>query len=242
MTTTNAILKFASIQGGTFQRKDLLFFVANHNPDIKKRAIDLQLRRLVASGVVFRKRRGVYSIEENSLPEFIYKPSEKEKAMFMKLRTLFPFLKMCIWSPKVLSSFMLHVPNIGYCFLDVEKDGMESVFNALQGMNHERKILLLPSPTDCERYLTGTDAIVVRKLIGESPLTEVEGCIVPRIEKILVDAIDDNELLFASGSEIYNIYQYALERNNVNLNKLMRYASRRNRKEKVKQILNTIKQ
>ena len=93
---------------------------------------------------------------------------------------------------------------------------------------------------DCDRYLTGTDAIVVRQLIGQSPLTEVDGCTVPRIEKILVDAIGDNELFFASGSEIYNIFEYTRERNHVNMSKLMRYASRRNRKTKVEIIINSI--
>lgn len=135
---------------------------------------------------------------------------------------------------------MLHIPDIGFIFVDVEKDGMEPVFHALQGMNLGRNILLAPSPKDCDRYLTGTDAIVVRQLISQSPLKEVDGCIVPLIEKILVDAIGDNELLFASGSEIYNIYEYAREKNRVNMKKLLRYASRRNRKDKVEKIINTI--
>ena len=103
------------------------------------------------------------------------------------------------------SSFMLHVPNIGYLFVDVEKDGMESVFHALQEMGLNRNVLLSPSAAGCDHYLTSTDAIIVRQLIGQSPLTEVDGCAVSRIEKILVDAIGDNELLFASGFEIYNI-------------------------------------
>lgn len=240
MTTTEVILNYAAMQRGAFQRKDLLRDIVNKNTDIKERAVDLQISRLVASGILLRKGRGEYLLAENSLPEFVYKPSETEKAIFLKLRKQFPFLNMCIWSPKVLSFFMIHVPNIGYTFVDVEKDGMESVFHALQNMNLSRNILFAPSVKDCERYLTGTDAIVVRQLIGQSPLTEVDGSTVPRIEKILVDAIGDNEMQFAGGSEIYNIYEYVRERNNVNMSKLMRYASRRNRKEKVEQIFNTI--
>ncbi|MEL5893025.1 DUF6577 family protein [Bacteroides sp. GD17] len=240
MTTTEAILNYAAMQRGTFQRKDLLRDIVSKQADIKERAVDLQINRLIASGILLRKGRGEYLLAENSLPEFVYEPSEIEKNIFQKLRKLFPFLDMCIWSPRVLSSFMLHVPNIGYTFVDVEKDGMEPVFHALQNMNLSRNILLAPSAKDCERYLTGTDAIVVRQLIGQSPLTEVDGNTVPRIEKILVDAIGDYELLFAGGSEIYNIYEYARERNNVNMSKLMRYASRRNRKEKVEQIVDAI--
>ena len=76
--------------------------------------------------------------------------------------------------------------------------GVESVFNALQGMELARNVLMTPSLEECNRYLWGTNAIVVRQLIGQSPLTIVDGCLVPRIEKILVDLVGDNELLFAS--------------------------------------------
>lgn len=240
MTATETILNYANIQGRTFHRKDLLLDIASRKVDIKVEAINLQISRLIASGMLRRIGYGEYELTDKSLPEFVYRPSEAEKEIFSKLKRQFPFLDFCIWSPMVLSSFMLHVPNIGYTLVDVEKDGMESVFNFLRRMNLNRNILISPSLMDCDRYLTGTDAIVVRQLIGQSPLTEVDGCTVPRIEKILVDAIGDNELFFASGSEIYNIFEYTRERNHVNMSKLMRYASRRNRKTKVEKIINSI--
>ena len=215
MTATEAILNYATMQGRTFHRKDLLLDVARRKEDIRVEAIDLQINRLIASGMLRRVGHGEYELTDNSLPEFVYRPSEAEKEIFGKLKRQFPFLDFCIWSPNVLASFMLHVPI-------------------------NRNILLSPSLMDCDRYLTGTDAIVVRQLIGQSPLTEVDGCTVPRIEKIMVDAIGDNELFFASGSEIYNIFEYARERNHVNMSKLLRYASRRNRKTKVEQIINSI--
>lgn len=240
MTTTEVILNYAALQGGVFQRKGLLKDFDGKDTDTNKRAVDLQLSRMVASGILIRRGRGKYQLTENSLPEFVYSPSDKEKEIFQNLKQQFPFLNFCIWSPKVLSSFMLHVPNIGYTFVDVEKDGMESVFHQLQDISIDRNILLEPSQRDCDLYLTGSDSIVVRQLIGQSPLTVVDDCTVPRIEKILVDAISDNELLFASGSEIYNIYENARERNNVNMSKLLRYASRRGRKKQVEQIINMI--
>ena len=240
MTATEAIMNYAVRQGGVFRRKDLLLENVRQKTGIKDSAMTLQINRMIASGVLRRAGRGEYEMAKNRLPEYVYQPSDEEKSVFMKLKQHFPLLDMCIWSPNVLASFMMHVPDIGYVFIDVEKDGMETVFHALQEMELGRNILLSPSPIDCDRYLTGTDAIVVRQLIGQSPLTIVNGCQVPRIEKILVDAIGDNELQFASGSEIYNIYEYARERNHVNMSKLMRYASRRNRKEKVEHIIYTI--
>ena len=224
MTTSEKILNYATMRGGTFHRKDLLCYIVDKYPGINLK----------------RSGRGKYIVAENKLPEFVYLPSEQEQDIFLKLKTKFPFLDMCVWSPRVLASYMLHVPNIAYSFVDVEKDGMETVFHTLQDMRLGRNILFSPSAVDCERYLSGTDSIVVRQLIGQSPLTEVNGCKVPRIEKILVDALGDNELSFADGSEIYNIYEYARERNNVNMSKLFRYASRRNRKDKVEHIINAI--
>lgn len=240
MTASEAILNYAVRQGGVFRRKALLRDIPLQQTGVKDSAITLQINRMIASGILRRIGRGEYELSQNGLPEYVYQPYEEEKSIFTKLKQQFPLLDVCIWSPRVLASFMLHVPDIGYTFVDVEKDGMETVFHALQDMELGRNILLNPSLTDCERYLTGSDAIVVRQLIGESPLTVVDGCIVPRIEKILVDVIGDNELFFASGSETYNIYEFAFERNRINKSKLLRYASRRNRKEKVVQIIQTI--
>ena len=240
MTTSEKILNYATMQGGTFHRKDLLCYIMDKYPGINEGTVDLQVNRLVSSGVLKRSGRGKYIVAENKLPEFVYLPSEQEQDIFLKLKTKFPFLDMCVWSPRVLATYMLHVPNIAYSFVDVEKDGMETVFHTLQDMRLDRNILFSPSAVDCERYLSGTDSIVVRQLIGQSPLTEVNGCKVPRIEKILVDALGDNELSFADGTEIYNIYEYSRERNNVNMSKLLRYASRRNRKDKVEHIINAI--
>ena len=218
MTTTEVILNYAAKRRRTFLRKDLLADIASQLPDIKMRAVDLQLSRLIASGVILRKERGIYMLAENVLPEYVYRPSEDEKNLFQQLKQKFPLLDFCIWCPQTLASFMINLPIIDYILVDVEKASLE----------------------ECNRYPFCTNAVVVRQLIGQSPLTIAEGCVVPRIEKILVDLVGDNELLFASDEETYNIYEFVRERNNVNMSKLLRYASRRNRKDKVEEIINSI--
>ena len=242
MTTSELIINYANLHNGSFSRKELMHELAGREDGISEQTLSLQLNRLVSSCQLVRKGRGLYSLPTDSLPDFLYEPSEWECKVYRSLKSDYPLLDFCIWSPRVLSSFMLHVPNIGYTFIDVEKDGMESVFHTLQQIVTDRNVMLAPSAGDCDRYLTGSNAIVVRQLIGQSPLTMVNNCLVPRIEKIMVDAIGDNELFFAGGSEIYNIFEYAFERNQVNRSKLLRYASRRNRKEQVEQIISTIAQ
>ncbi|MCQ2148202.1 MAG: hypothetical protein MJZ16_11920 [Bacteroidales bacterium] len=242
MTTSEVIINYANLHNGSFSRKELMQELAGRENGISEQTLSLQLNRLVSSCQLCRTGRGLYSLPTDRLPELLYEPSVWECNIYGKLKDKYPFLDFCIWSPRVLSSFMLHIPNIGYTFVDVEKDGMESVFLTLQQIVTDRNILFAPSSEDCDRYLTGSNAVVIRQLIGQSPLTMVNNCQVPRIEKIMVDAIGDNELLFASGSEIYNIFESAFERNQVNRSKLLRYASRRNRKNQVEQIICTIEQ
>lgn len=237
MTTTRMILKFASEQRGPFRRKDLLRCLFDHNEQVKENSIDILVNRLLDAGKLQKTGRGEYMLNNNF---FIYHPSQFEQELFAELKKYFPLLDFCVWSPKVLSSLMLHVPNIGYTFVDVEKDGMEPVFHKLQSIDLGKNILISPSETDCDRYLTGTDSIVVRQLIGRSPVTEIDGCTVPMIEKILTDSVGDNELSFTGGSEIFNIFETAVERYDINLSKMLAYASRRNRKETIEQILKTI--
>ena len=84
--------------------------------------------------------------------------------------------------------------------------------------------------------------MIVRPLIIEAPIITVDDCPVPTLEKILVDAAGDKELNFAQGSELYTIFENAFAENNVNVSRLLRYASRRNRKETIQKIIETIKQ
>ena len=240
MTATEAILNYAMTHGGTINRKDLLLDIARQQTGIKQSAITLQINRLIASGILRRIGHGQYELVSDGVPEYIYQPTEGEKDVFLRLKQRFPSLDMCVWNPNTLATFALSAPDVDCFFVDVEKDGMHSVFHALLSMNLGRNVLLAPSLADCKRYLVGTNTVVVRQLIGQSPLTVVDGCIVPRIEKILVDAIGDNELYFAGGEGVYRIFESARDRSRINMSKLLRYASRRNRKERVEQILRTI--
>ncbi len=76
------------------------------------------------------------------------------------------------------------------------------------------------------------------QLISESPLQLVEGINTPTIEKVLVDIVGDVEFSFLQGSEINYVFTTIFERHSINKNKLLRYATRRGRKDEVEQLLN----
>jgi hypothetical protein len=53
--------------------------------------------------------------------------------------------------------------------------------------------------------------------------------------------VGDVEFSFLQGSEVNYVYTTIFERHNVNKNKLLRYATRRGRKEEVEQLINANK-
>jgi hypothetical protein len=240
MTATNAIMDFAIKQHAPFRRQELLDALRNDLNTVSIASAVVQLNRLVANGKLIHVGHGLYRISDNKKHEYFYRPNKDLAKMGEFIRQRFPFIEFCIWQPSVFIPFMQHVPNVGMTLIDIERDGMESVFLSLQQEYPSTPILLNPSVQECERYITNGEQLIVRPLVKEAPINIIDGCPVPKIEKMLVDALSDKELRFVQGAELYTIYQNAFEQYDINRSCLLRYASRRNRKTKVEQILDTI--
>lgn len=227
MNISNEILRFATSKQ-SFTRKDLLENFSN----LSEKSLSQQLYRLLKKNRLERIKQGAYR-----LPISLFAISEEIKQLNEILKNQFPFAKFCLWSSDVLMPFMHHVPNLNFIYIDVENDVAESVFNFLKS-NQLKSLFFRPSKEEFNRYITGTEAIIIRKLVSESPLQTVENAFVPTFEKVLVDIAGDVEFDFMQGAEITYFYRNVMERNEINKRKLLRYASRRGRKEKVKQLYN----
>ena len=236
MTSTDHILNIASSQQRQFRRADIMSALSLKEDSAA--SLDMQLKRMVMSGRLVRVAHGVYSLPQDSKPVFLYQPSEFENNTAKQIKERFPFIDFCIWNSSALTSFMQHVPSSHIMFVDVERVAMDAVFYFLQEIITDKSLLLNPDKTECERYITNDEVIVVRPLINEAPCTQNGQTPTPTIEKMLVDANGDKELTFMQGAELYTIYKNVFDSYDVNRSKLLRYASRRNRKEKTIQILN----
>ncbi len=185
---------------------------------------------------MIRVQRGIYKLPDDARKDFSVVCSEEIRQINKQIKKQFPFVGYCLWPASTLIPYMHHIPNVNFLFVDVEREVAESVFNFLKVDSHKR-VFLLPSLNDIERYVSANDAIIIRPLISESPLQLVEGINTPTIEKVLVDIVGDVEFSFLQGSEINYVYTTIFERHNVNKNKLLRYATRRGRKEEVEQLI-----
>ena len=239
MTAENQIIDIARKQNGLFTRKDLLNAVRSGMKNISEGSLVVLLNRMLAENKIIRVSYGKYKLNEDLKYDFLYKPSEFMLSLNRHIKEKFPFTDYCIWQPSIFASMMLHVPAVRTTLVDVEREAMESVFMSLQNMEFAIPVFLNPKQEDADRYITNRDMIIVRPLVKEAPIDIIDGCPVPTLEKMLVDAISDKELQHLQGNELYTIYSNAFSDYEIKMPRLLRYA-RRNRKQKVEQIINTI--
>lgn len=239
MVTTNDILNFA-FTNKVFTRKELIANLKSENQIGSSGTLSEQLNRLLRSGQLIRLEHGVYKLSDDTGKDFSVVCTEEMRKINQQIKNQFPFVDYCLWTGSTLLPYMHHIPNLNLMLVDVEREVAESVFNLLNSDNTKR-VFLMPSLTDFERYISTNEAIIIRPLISESPLQLVDGINTPTIEKILVDIVGDVEFSFLQGSEINYVYTTIFERHSVNKSKLLRYATRRGRKQEVVQLLNTNK-
>jgi predicted transcriptional regulator of viral defense system len=225
MNISNEILRFARSKQ-SFSRKELLESFYN----LKEKSVSQQLYRLLKSHRLERVKSGVYR-----LPISLFAVSEEIKQLNDLLKTHFPFADFCLWSSDILMPFMHHIPNLNFIYVDVEIAVAESAFNFLR-TNQTKSIFFRPTKIEYNRYIAGKDTIIIRQLISESPLQTIENVPVPTLEKVLVDIAGDVEFDFMQGAEITYFYRNVMERYDINKRKLLRYASRRGRKEEIEQL------
>lgn len=203
MTAENQIIDIARKQNGLFTRKDLLNAVRSGMKNISEGSLVVLLNRMLAENKIIRVSYGKYKLNGDLKYDFLYKPSEFMLSLNRHIKEKFPFTDYCIWQPSIFASMMLHVPAVRTTLVDVEREAMESVFMSLQNMEFAIPVFLNPKQEDADRYITNRDMIIVRPLVKEAPIDIIDGCPVPTLEKMLVDAISDKELQHLQGNELY---------------------------------------
>tara|TARA_R110001583_G_scaffold48522_1_gene152030 strand:+ start:17647 stop:18273 length:627 start_codon:yes stop_codon:yes gene_type:complete len=200
---------------------------------VKKTTINWRIYKLVDEGIIQRIGRGIYKLGKQK--EFTPVVSEENQILYLKLKEEFPFLNISIWSTKWVAQWMLHIPNNYETIIEVEKGSEENVFYFLSDIRGN--VFLNPSKDILDKYANRNESIIIIKnLITDAPLQNVEQVKVPSIEKILVDLIVDTELYTAyQGRDLDTIIENAFEYNTIKKDTLLRYANRRRKKLFVKE-------
>jgi len=237
MVRQNDIVQYAKHQP-TFTRKQMLDDFGKSGIDFSLNTVMVALRRLVQDGTLSKPVRGHYQLTDVGKRTFTPFFDDEMARLSDTLMEDFPFLRFCVWSSRDINRFSHNILNLNVIWIDVERDGMESVFSTLSNYDTSRRVFIKPTGTDYERYIIGTPSIVVRPLISESPLiTDAKGRQQITIEKILVDVVADPDFFVLQGFEMLRFYHNVHDLCTVNRPKLLRYARRRNCADEITRLL-----
>lgn len=208
---------------------DLFAFIQNESPGVADKTINWKINQLKSKGLISHISRGIYSLKKKN--EYIPELSPNLKRIFNRVKTNLPYVNLCIWDSRWFNEFMIHQMFKYYIVVETEKDATDSVFNTLS--DYSKKVFLDPDKEIYTRYIINHDeVIIVKPLITEAPLLELEKIKIPAIEKLLIDSLIDIDLFAAQQDELDNIYKSVFEKYLVNLNKIKRYARRRDQLSK----------
>jgi len=217
---------------------DLELFYNNKEGNIKRNTLNWRIFNMVNNGILTRTSKGQFRIGanvdiESELPDLVIK-------IHNLIKKKFPYLRYCIWDTNLVRSLSLHVPSQLITIVDVEIDGVEAVFHCLQ--EKFKNVFLLPDQTMIDKYVAASKVpIIVKVLISEAPVIKIQGKLTPSIEKILVDILFEKEFLMYQGSEMAFIFRNAFESYPIKISKMMRYATRKRKKEELMNFLSTNK-
>ena len=235
MDISNVIVDYAHTNK-EFRTNDL-FESLSGKVDISKKMLSWYLRKLIEERKIFRTGRGQYTILSKAT--FCPTPNPNAIQLFKKLRIAYPLLDFCVYNGEILSDLQHHLSYNNNIYIETEREAMETVFHFVQD-SHERTFLVPKEDMMSDYVHLDKKAFIVKPLISEAPTQDIKGIKVPTLEKLLVDIQCDKDFFYLQGQESLYIMQNALSNYNVNVDQLLRYASRRNLKSQIEKTIKEI--
>lgn len=234
MNVENAVIDFA--RNRIFFEKDELIEHLSRKLSISPKTLLWYLYHLVGQQKITRIGRGKYSIAIK--PRFSPLPSTKVIRLYNKLKKQFPLLSFCMYNGEILSNLQHHLSYNNNIYIETDRDALEAVFHYLK--DSEERTYITPSADFMADYVhLDRKAIIVKPLISEAPVQEINGVPMPELEKLLVDIQCDKDFFYLQGQESIYMMDNAFSQYSVNMSRLLRYAGRRNVKSVLETYLNS---
>lgn len=237
MNTRTAIISYA--ENREYFRFADLFSYLNNLFEISKVTLAWYLRGMVNDNSLFKLGRGIYTSRNVQTRQYIPRLGNKSVKLAKKISENFPFVTVSVFDGNVLADFQHHISSNELHYIEVDREAMESVFHFLKQQGY----LAYLQPDKVFMYNNidlSKEAFVVKPLISESPLTEYRGVKTPKLEKILVDILCDDDMDYLQGSEWNRIFDNANDKYSISRTAMLRYASRRNAKTAIEKAIENL--
>jgi predicted transcriptional regulator of viral defense system len=206
--------------------------------DVERNTLSWHLSNLCKKGKLRRVGRGIYTLQTANT--FIVKANAKARSLYRTLSGQYPFADFCIYSANVITPLLHDMMPNNTLYVETNRDTTQSVFDMLLP-KYKGRIFLSPTKEIATTYIDfSKENIIVKPLVTEAPLALDGKVPVPTIEKLLVDTRVDADYYFLHGYENMEMLRTAISHYDVNRNRLLRYADRRNAKDSILEDLETI--
>jgi hypothetical protein len=219
-----------------FSKTELQNVLEKLYPAKNKNTLRWKIHDLKEKGIIHHETRGVYTLTAQKRS---YQPKipVEAKELYKSIQQELPYTELSMAHTEWFNEFILHQAFRTYLVIEVEKEAAASVFNRLSEQG--KKVFLDPGREIFDYYISHVEnPIIIKPLISESPLVELDDIKIASLEKLLVDCICDTELYGAQYQEAGFIFENAMEKYAINIGRLKRYARRRNKTEKIAAFIN----
>ena len=206
-------------------------------PNLSESTLSWRINQLKAENLIHQIGRGLYSFDFK--PEYRPDISLKTKRTYNRIKALCKG-DLSVWDTQMLNRISDTDISKHWMFLATTKDELEPLFDDM--LDFSKQVYLQPEGEIVRRYILPLDEVIILiPLVSESPLFEGVDYISPTIEGLLVNAwIKSETYLKPIGFDIEFLFQKAFEKFNINQSKLLRYATRRDKREEIIKFINTI--
>lgn len=232
MSTTDMILNFAGSRN-SFTLCELADYVRSREV-ISNSGILWHVKKLIMQNKLSRLSRGLYGAFEKK--EFVPMLTDELKQLYGDISDRFPLIDVAVYSGQDITALQHHLSANNALYVEVTKEASEAVFHYLI----DKKIKAYHKPVSdfmCDYVDLSEHCVIVKPLVSESPVKEIDGIFVPTLEKLLVDINADPDFYYLQGLEASYIMDNAQSLFQLNTPKMLRYASRRGIREKLQSYL-----
>lgn len=233
MGTTEMILNFAGSRNN-FTLCELADYVRSRKV-ISDSGILWHIKKLIKQNKLSRFSRGIYGTFTKR--EFVPMLTSELKQLYWDISSEFPLIDVTVYSGQDITALQHHLSANNAIYVEVTKEVSEAVFHYL--IDKKIKAYHKPNSDFMYDYVDlSENCVIVKPLISESPVKKIEGICVPTLEKLLVDINGDSDFYYLQDVEASNIMDNARSLYQLNIPKMLRYASRRGIREKMLSYLN----
>lgn len=221
-------------------RAELYDYFVQSEGEIKKTTLAWRIYDLKNKQIITETSRGIYSLTIKP----IYEPAVGK--VIADIASIFKNnyrdASYCIFDINWVNEFAVHQFSRDIVIFETEKDLIDSVSHTLADHKYLSVISSLRaqllSYTGPVVPLIILQPIISRAPVGSVEIIEGDPVMVPTLEKMLVDVfINTNVFRFLAGAEMLRIFKYATQRYTLNFTTLLSYASRRGKRQELRDFL-----